>query len=174
MASELTTDSAVDDLATMLFALEGRLTTTRMTRKITNAIAQWALARGWFVRTEARVAVAGAEHEHLSQLGFVDVVIRRGESGPDIAIEIDSAHKPWSVDKLRHAAEAGMHSVWVRWGDEDWPGVHDDIDVIQLRLPRSAGHRPTVAQISLWPDRAGSVSARKAAAFRPTTPSTTD
>ena len=27
-----------------------------------------------------------------------------------------------------------MRAIWVRWGDEEWAGVYDDVDVIQLPL----------------------------------------
>ena len=139
-----------DDLATALFALkvEGR-STALMTAHITRQIVAWAVLRGWSPRTEARVNAASAAGD--ARLGFVDVIVRRGNGLPDLAIEIDSADKPWSLDKLRHAAAAGMHAIWVRWGDDEWAGVYDDIDVIQLQLirrsdRRSAGH----TQLVLW------------------------
>jgi len=72
-----------------------------------------------------------------------------------IAIEIDSAAKPWSLDKLRHAASAGMHAIWIRWGDGLWAGAYDDVDVIQLPQTRKPGSRAgTNLQQPLWPDRA--------------------
>ena len=102
------------------------------------------------MRTEARVevplVVGSAE-----QLGFVDVLISRGGAAPHVAIEIDSTDKAWSVVKLQHAAAAGMHAVWVRWGDDDWAGVYEDVDVIQLRLNRRAQARtPGAGQQRLW------------------------
>ena len=66
-------------------------------------------------------------------------------------IEIDSADKPWSVAKLQHAAAAGMEAIWVRWGDDDWSGVYADIDVIQLRIRRSADRRSSAGQLAFWP-----------------------
>ena len=139
-----------DDLATALFALklEGR-STALMTAHITRQIVAWAVSRGWSPRTEARVHAASAAGDE--RLGFVDVIVRRGSGLPDLAIEIDSADKPWSVDKLRHAAAAGMHAIWVRWGDDEWAGVYDDIDVIQLQLIRRADPRSTrTSQLALW------------------------
>ena len=94
-------------------------------------------------------------------MGYVDLMIRRGPSGPDLAIEIDSADKQWSVAKLRHAAAAGMIAIWVRWGDESWAGVYDDIDVIQLQVTRRSAPRSSVeTQLTLWSD--GSNVARSA------------
>jgi hypothetical protein len=147
-------DGVVDDLATLVFGLDGgRLTTGRTTRHITQAIGRWAVARGWSVRTEAPVAVGDAQLG-ATQAGFVDVVIRRGGSAPDIAIEIDSADKPWSVVKLQHAAAAGMRAVWIRWGDDEWAGVYEDVDVIQLRLSRAPERRTSQrGQLSFWENR---------------------
>jgi hypothetical protein len=127
--------AVIDDLAAILFGLsvEGR-STAAVTAHITRQIAAWAAQHGWSPRTEARVNAPSSAGD--ARLGFVDVIVRRGAGLPDLAIEIDSADKPWSVDKLRHAAAAGMHAVWVRWGDDEWAGVYDDIDVIQLRLLR--------------------------------------
>jgi hypothetical protein len=86
------------------------------------------------------------------RLGYVDVVVQRGPALPDLAIEIDSTPKPWSVDKLRHAVAAGMHAIWIRWGDDEWAGTFDDVDVIQLPLARRAASRERVGgQLLLWP-----------------------
>ena len=83
--------------------------------------------------------------------GYVDVIVLRQPAAPDLAIEIDSVDKPWSVDKLRHAAAAGMDPVWVRWGDDEWAGAFDDIDVIQLPLQRRVRSRASSGQAELWP-----------------------
>jgi hypothetical protein len=137
-----------DDLARALFRLQtSTLTTAAMTARITRAVVEWAASNGWAARTEARVAV-GEE----TRLGFVDVIVLRRPAAPDIAIEIDSTDKPWSVDKLRHAAAAGMVPVWIRWGDDAWAGAFHDIDVIQLPLQRRARSRAiTGDQAELWP-----------------------
>ena len=143
-----------DEVATLLFRLDaGSLTTSFVTARITQAIAEWALSRGWWVGTEARVDVRGS-HAGASRPGYIDVVIRRAGLARDVAIEIDSADKPWSVAKLRHAAAAGMHAIWIRWGDDEWAGIYDGIHVIQLRIARLAGRRPGhQGQLALWPDR---------------------
>jgi hypothetical protein len=140
-----------DDLAGVLFGLDvGTLTTGQVTTRITRAVLEWAAARGWLARGEARVGVPVLERER-AQLGFVDVIVRRGPAEPDLAIEIDSTDKPWSVVKLRHAAAAGMHPIWVRWGDDAWAGAFDDVDVIQLLVTRRSASRATAAgQMSLW------------------------
>ena len=142
-----------DELATVLFALDtASLTTSAVTARITRTIVAWAVAHGWSVRNEARVDVAARTGR---QRGYMDIVIRRDGQAQDIAIEIDSAAKPWSLDKLRHAASAGMHAIWIRWGDEIWAGAYDDVDVIQLPQTRKPGSRAgTNLQQPLWPDRA--------------------
>lgn len=134
----------VDELATVLFDLDERpLTTGAMTARITRATVEWALSHGWAARTEARVDV--------ESLGFVDVIVHRPGAGPDVAIEIDSANKPWSVTKLRHAAAAGMHALWIRWGDEEWAGTYDEVDVIQLPVRRRPAQRAASdAQLAFW------------------------
>jgi hypothetical protein len=135
---------AADELAGVLFALDGASLTTRdMTARITRAVVEWALASGWTPRTEARV--------DAGQLGFVDVIVRRGGGQPDLAIEIDSTDKPWSVTKLRHAVAAGMDAIWIRWGDAQWAGAFVDVDVIQLPIGRRRQRRSTNdAQLAFW------------------------
>ena len=145
-------DDSIDDLAAVLFALdEGGLSTAAFTARITRTVTDWALARGWTVRREARVGVPDRS-EFDARLGFVDVIVRRGGHEPDLAIEIDSTNKPWSLAKLRHAVGAGMHAVWIRWGDEEWAGAHNDVDVIQLPARRRTATRPrSTGQLTLWP-----------------------
>jgi hypothetical protein len=143
--------NVVDDLATVLFALEeDPLATRDMTAKITRQIVEWAVQCGWSVRTEARVR-AMSEARSDPALGYLDVIVRRRDGEPDLAIEIDSADKPWSVDKLRHAVAGGMQAIWVRWGDDAWAGIYDDIDVIQLPIRRRPAFRTTADdQLPLW------------------------
>jgi hypothetical protein len=140
--------SLVDDLATVLFELDVHKSSTGVvTRQITDAVVKWALARGWTPRVEARVealTMLGSP-----RLGYLDVLVRRAGL-PDLAIEIDSGDKPWSVDKLQHVAAAGMHAIWIRWGDEQWAGVYDDVDVIQLWLVKRPLRRRSSPQIALW------------------------
>jgi len=145
------TADAVDELASVLFGLRGGgMSTKAFTAAITRAIVEWALGRGWSVKTEARVTAPPARAPD-PRLGFIDVVVRRGGGHADLAIEIDSADKPWSVDKLRHAVAGGMRGVWVRWGDEKWAGVYDDVDVIQLpALRRPAVRVEQTNQLELW------------------------
>ncbi|MEA2676763.1 MAG: hypothetical protein QOJ81_904 [Chloroflexota bacterium] len=136
-----------DELAGALFRLDtSTLTTAAVTRRITRAVVEWAARRGWATRTEARLGV-GAD----ARLGFLDVIVLRQPASPDLAIEIDSADKPWSVDKLRHVMAAGMDAIWVRWGDDQWAGAFADVDVIQLpliRRPRTRG--PDASQLAFW------------------------
>jgi len=142
--------AVTDELATTLFALDTRaLTTQAVTKSITAEIVRWALSCGWQVRTEARVELP-LPADGRRRVGFVDVLIRRAPPEADVAIEIDSTDKPWSVAKLKHAAAAGMHAIWVRWGDEAWAGVYDEVDVIQLPQTRRSAHQPEAGQLSLW------------------------
>jgi hypothetical protein len=137
-----------NDLATALFALEPpSATTSQTTRFITDAVVNWAIANGWTPRVEARVEALTTLGS--PKLGYLDVLVRRAGL-PDLAIEIDSGDKPWSVDKLRHAAAAGMHAIWVRWGDEQWAGIYDEVDVIQLWLTRRPLHKRPADQIAIW------------------------
>ena len=136
-----------DDLADALFRLSlGDLTTAAVTARITRVVVEWAAERGWATRLEARVAVGNE-----TRLGFVDVMVLRQPAAPDLAIEIDSTDKPWSVDKLRHSAAAGMHPIWIRWGNDEWAGTFDDIDMIQLSVTRRPASRVTMGgQMLLW------------------------
>jgi hypothetical protein len=145
----VTVEDAVDGLARILFAFDtGTRTTNQVTASLTRAIVSWAIENGWSARTEARIEVPDHGSERR---GFVDVIVALGADEPCLAIEIDSADKPWSLEKLRYAAAAGMRPVWVRWGDQDWAADHPDVDVIQLSAPRrpAAGHPDT--QLGLWP-----------------------
>jgi hypothetical protein len=138
-----------DDLATALFALEiDGQSTSQATREITRAIVRWATSRGWIARAEARVSIPTVDA--AERLGIVDVIVHRGASEPPVAIEIDSAHKPWSLDKLRHAVRSGMDAIWVRWGDEAWAGIYDEIDVIQLPVFRRRRPASRSDQLTLW------------------------
>ena len=141
----------IDDLATTLFALEtGTLPTDAVTALITREIVKWAVRRGWTARTEARVMLPQGPAGAI-RAGFVDVIVRRGDGTPDLAIEIDSADKPWSVTKLRYAVAGGMHAVWIRWGDHEWAGIYDDVDVIQLPVARKPGSRRiSDDQLAFW------------------------
>jgi hypothetical protein len=137
-----------DDLAAVLFGLDtSTLTTAAVTARITRAVIEWAAGRGWPARSEARVGVGDD-----ARLGYVDVIVIRQPVAPDLAIEIDSTDKPWSVVKLRHAVDAGMEAIWIRWGDDAWAGVYEDVDVIQLPVTRRSASRVIDArQMSLWP-----------------------
>jgi hypothetical protein len=144
-------EAFTDALADLLFGLDlNGLPTSGVTRSITVAVVRWAHDRGWVVRTESRVELVTRDDHLADRLGFVDVVVRRGEGRPSVAIEIDSTDKPWSVVKLQHAAAAGMHAIWVRWGDDAWAGVYDDVDVIQLRASRLVKRRAANGQLTAW------------------------
>lgn len=144
------TDDTVDELAELMFEFDpGGRTTAQVTREITRIIVTWAQARGWTARTEARVEVPGLSA--ASRSGYVDVLVLPGGGRPCVAIEIDSADKPWSLEKLRHAAAAGMRPIWIRWGDHEWASGHADVDVIQLPAQRRPARTGIPAELSLWP-----------------------
>jgi hypothetical protein len=143
--------TVIDELASVLFALdEGSRSTSAVTALITREIARWALAKGWSVQAEARVGVESGSGSS-ARPGFIDVIVRRGGLERDLAIEIDSTDKPWSLAKLRHAAHTGMHAVWIRWGDDVFAGAYDDVDVIQLPVRRRSSPRSRSSQLTLWP-----------------------
>lgn len=145
-----TVTDETDELARLLYGMDvGSMDTGAVTTRITHEVARWARSHGWIPRVEARVAVAAGERD--PRTGYIDVVVVRGGSEPDLAIEIDSGDKPWSVTKLRHAAAAGMDAIWIRWGDDEWPGWFEDVDVIQLRVRRRSAARSSRAQLRLWP-----------------------
>lgn len=154
--------SVTDDLATVLFATDlAGLSTAAVTARITREVVAWARARGWAARTEARVDVPTGQTP-TEQLGFVDVVVRRADRMPDLAIEIDSADKPWSVIKLQHAAAAGMHAIWVRWGTRNGPASTTRSTSSSCHMRggrrtdesqgscRSGGDRRTVVGFEVW------------------------
>jgi hypothetical protein len=46
---------------------------------------------------------------------------------------------------------AGMEAIWIRWGDDEWAGTFDDVDVIQLPVARRQATRARgKIQLSLW------------------------
>lgn len=143
-------DELADDLAEVLFRLEtGRSPTSHVTLLITRAVLTWAIGRGWSPRTEATIQATG--DDECGRLGFVDVLVRRGGGLPDVAIEIDSTDKQWSVDKLSHVARLGMRAIWIRWGEPVWAGSHDGVDVIQLPNARYSRSRTSSAgQLAFW------------------------
>ena len=141
--------SISDELAAELFALDvGTRGTAAVTADITLVVVRWAHRRGWSARTEARVQ---PDRAGPSGLGFVDVLIRRGRGLPDLAIEIDSTDKAWSLEKLRHAVAGGMDAIWIRWGDDEWAGAYDEVDVIQLPARRRTTRRDgRPGQLTIW------------------------
>ncbi len=140
----------VDELAAVLFRLDFEgISTADGTTLITRTIVGWALRHGWPVRTEARVGLP-ISATAKSRLGYIDAIVRRGNGRPDLAIEIDSTDKEWSLAKLRHASAAGLDAIWIRWGDDDWAGAYDGVDVIQLPARRREARRASPGPITLW------------------------
>jgi hypothetical protein len=142
-------DEIADELADVVYRLDAiALPTAQKTRHITQEIARWAVERGWRVRREAgmRLCTGGLERR-----GFYDLVIDAGGASAPIAVEIDTTDKAWSLEKLRHAAASGMCAIWIRWGDEGWAEVDDEVYVIQLppsRRPQDVSRR--TEQMPIW------------------------
>lgn len=89
---------------------------TAGTAALTEAIVRWACARGrgerrWKCHREVFVPVI---REGGTLSGIVDLVVER-PGVPDLVIEIDSANKTWSAEKLRFVHQAGGVPIWVRW-----------------------------------------------------------
>ena len=138
-----------DELAAIVFDLEtDGLPAKAITRTVTAAVMTWALRRGWLVKAEVRVELPGPSAD--DSYGFIDLVIRRGGSLPDIAVEIDQEDKQWSLAKLQYAAAAGMNAVWIRWSGERWSSL-GEIEVIHLPQARKQPiRRPVSMQVPLW------------------------
>lgn len=140
----VTERGVVHELAALLYTLDQReRTTAEMTAYITATIVRWAMFAGWVCRTEARVRF-GHDGRGRARIGYVDILVSRTNSA-DLAIEIDSTQKPWSMEKLRHLADSGLSSIWVRWGDAVWAGADNAVHVIQLSIPRSRRSRRRAA-----------------------------
>ena len=146
----LRSSRTIDELAAVVFALDAtRLSARAISARLTTAIASWALAKGWSLRTEARIELRTADGR-LQDYGFVDVIVRRGSGEPDLAIEIDQTDKPWSVAKLQYAMAMGMQAVWIRWSGADWTDV-EGVHVIHLpEVEKEPAPRRAPAQLAFW------------------------
>lgn len=64
--------------------------------------------------------------------GYLDVLATHPD-GVTLAIEIDRAHKPWSVEKMLAAGDRyGAMPVWVRWRERLSLRVPDSLCVYDL------------------------------------------
>jgi hypothetical protein len=91
--------------------------TADITRWLTELVVDWAYNQKrlpferWNVYRELTLPVTPGTS---GRFGRLDVTALRPD-GPDLVVEIDSAHKPESVQKLEFARDAGAVAVWVRW-----------------------------------------------------------
>lgn len=103
------------------------LATAHRTRLITQTVCDWLRAQGASSQREAVVPISenGAGHSRID-------IVALCQPMHDIAIEIDSTHKAWSIEKLRYAQQFGAAAIWIRHGTavRDVEGV-ETIDLKQ-------------------------------------------
>ena len=112
------------------FGRDRQLQVHDLTGHLTETIASWAYGqetkwrdRRWNVYRELSLPVAPGGS---TRFGRIDVTVMR-PNGPDIVVEIDSAHTEQNVEKLLFARDARAIAVWVRWhgGRVEAPtGIH--------------------------------------------------
>jgi hypothetical protein len=90
------------------------LSRTAATSAITKHAMAWARWHGFIVRTEVEaIARQMRPGDHrISPLAIA------GEhpAGRQLAIEIDSVNRVWSIEKLAVEADAGKFAFWIKWG----------------------------------------------------------
>jgi hypothetical protein len=155
MALEPTADGEAEILAAALrahlsathFTFTG-LTGKEATRYITRAVAEWAHASGWRVRSEApmryidppRLQKGGCYAYWVpSWSAYLDLRLSR-KNGPPIAVEIDRADDSTAVDKLRDEALRGHPALWIRWYGT--PRAELPAGVARLHLPSRSSRSP--------------------------------
>lgn len=95
----------------------GQARVAEITRWLTEVVAGWAYGQSaeratrWNVFRELSLPLAPAGSERFGRL---DITVLPHQ-GRDLVIELDSAHKPASLEKLQFAGRAGAVPVWVRW-----------------------------------------------------------
>lgn len=100
------------------------------------------------VHTEALIPLT---EDGRFQSGALDLVLCR-TTGPDIVVELDSRHKPWSARKLAFARQAGAITVWVRFGDGQIAPQSEGAVVLDARDAASAlrrGRTPPTGAVRL-------------------------
>lgn len=112
--------------------------TAALTRVITDLVEHWGhndptgAWRSFFELVPPFIPSSG------SLCGQMDVVLTRAGS-PDLVVEIDSAHRVRSMEKLCFAQAAGATAVWIRWhrgATRTVPGVHVIDLVAQTKVTR--------------------------------------
>ncbi|WP_306360855.1 hypothetical protein [Nocardia sp. CC227C] len=88
-----------------------------ITDELTKLVVAWARDhQGWRAKTEQEILFKKGVHHPGEWWGYVDVGIERPKPLPPLMIEIDSANKRWSLDKLVGATDQGWDAIWLRWG----------------------------------------------------------
>lgn len=114
----------------------GRHSVSELTTWLTENVAAWAYGQvadrpgRWNVYRELSLPVAP---RNSSRYGRLDVTVMR-PGGPDLVVEIDSAHNDGSVEKLVFVRDAGAVPVWVRWhsGRVEAPAGVAVIDLVEI------------------------------------------
>ncbi|TQM85482.1 hypothetical protein FHX81_7966 [Saccharothrix saharensis] len=118
-----------------------RHSTTTITQLITRLVPDWAEAQPrryrhdrWLTYRELTIPITPGG---ATRYGRLDIVVTRPHQA-DLAVEVDTADNPRSVEKLRFAHAAGAVPVWIRWHSGTL-SQHPGIAVIDLREPDATG-----------------------------------
>jgi len=105
------TGSLQEWLTPLTFADLSRSATTSLIAEQAMAWARW---HGFVVRTEVE-AIASRLRPRDHRISPLAIA---GEhpAGRQIAIEIDSINRVWSIEKLATEADAGKFALWIKWG----------------------------------------------------------
>lgn len=113
------------------------LTSKQTTKLLTDSISEWAMRRRWRVELEAPALV-----ERMSvngpMRGRLDLLCTRRWRRAAVAIEIDRAHKRWSLDKLVAEADAGNIALWVRWRGASVIDAPPNVGLVDIRATIAA------------------------------------
>lgn len=115
------------------------VSTAEGTRALTDALKEWAYARGWPSYRELSLLLP-----QQRRYGRFDLVVIRGAGLPDIVIEIDSKNEADTIPKLAIASEMGATTIWIRWSGGALTSVQGvvtvDLRTQQSKLREIAGH----------------------------------
>jgi hypothetical protein len=134
LVRELTAALVAEVLALIEEHGPGGLRVTDATRFLTASVRRWAedreskwYSRRWIIYRELSLPVTPG---NSTRFGRLDLTVMRPD-GPDLVVEIDSAHNAQTVEKLRFARDAGAVAIWVRW-NAGRVGAPDGVHVVDL------------------------------------------